>query len=97
MESRPQNPEFRNNPENFHPCSIRASNSLDPDQLVLIWVQTVCKGYQQKLPLAWKELNRCHPYMCSARQGLKCCNSTVKPCKTATLKKTTNWLSQHPR
>ena len=20
MESRPQNPEFRNNPENFHPC-----------------------------------------------------------------------------
>ena len=21
MESRPQNPEFRNNPEHFHPCS----------------------------------------------------------------------------
>ena len=21
MESQPQNPEFRNNPENFHPCS----------------------------------------------------------------------------
>ena len=20
MESKPQNPEFRNNPENFHPC-----------------------------------------------------------------------------
>ena len=26
MESQPQNPEFRNNPENFHPCN------LDPDQ-----------------------------------------------------------------
>ena len=23
MESRPQNPEFRNNPENFHQCSNR--------------------------------------------------------------------------
>ena len=22
MESHPQNPEFRNNPENFHPCMI---------------------------------------------------------------------------
>ena len=22
MESRPQNPEFRNNPENFHPCIV---------------------------------------------------------------------------
>ena len=22
MESQPQNPEFRNNPENFHPCPI---------------------------------------------------------------------------
>ena len=22
MESQPQNPEFRNNPENFHPCII---------------------------------------------------------------------------
>ena len=26
MESQPQNPEFRNNPENFHPCSY-----CDPD------------------------------------------------------------------
>ena len=25
MESRPQNPEFRINPENFHPCIIRIS------------------------------------------------------------------------
>ena len=30
--------------------TIRVSNSLDPDQdrhSVLLWVQTVCKGYQQ--------------------------------------------------
>ena len=45
MESWPQNPEFRNNPENFHPCLtlflasgyfcrllISFANSLDPDQ-----------------------------------------------------------------
>ena len=25
MESRPQNPELRNNPENFHPCSVDQS------------------------------------------------------------------------
>ena len=28
MESRPQNPEFKNNPENFHPCKEPAD--LDP-------------------------------------------------------------------
>ena len=35
MESQPQNPEFRNNPQNFHPCtSLPASHtpsSLDPE------------------------------------------------------------------
>ena len=31
MESQPQNPEFRNNPENFHPCEphTRALVPLD--------------------------------------------------------------------
>ena len=24
MESQPQNPEFRNNPENFHPCLLKS-------------------------------------------------------------------------
>ena len=28
MESQPQNPEFRNNPENFHPCIERADRVL---------------------------------------------------------------------
>ena len=28
MESQPQNPEFRNNPENFHPC-IEKQGSRD--------------------------------------------------------------------
>ena len=32
MESQPQNPEFRNNPENFHPCGL--------DGLGLICLQT---------------------------------------------------------
>ena len=26
VESQPQNPEFRNNPENFHPCSFLVSD-----------------------------------------------------------------------
>ena len=29
MESQPQNPEFRNNPENFHPCNILSSPGKD--------------------------------------------------------------------
>ena len=31
MESRPQNPEFRNNPENLHPCfyMVQALKALD--------------------------------------------------------------------
>ena len=28
MESQPQNPEFRNNPENFHPCIIFLKSEL---------------------------------------------------------------------
>ena len=26
MESQPQNPDFRNNPENFHPCASKKDN-----------------------------------------------------------------------
>ena len=51
MESQPQNPEFRNNPKNFHPCfypvnlqhasfkhifSIRVESSVDSDHLALL-------------------------------------------------------------
>ena len=28
MESQPQNPEFRNNPENFHPCTLPQEKGL---------------------------------------------------------------------
>ena len=28
MESQPQNPEFRNNPENFHPCVLVSQSTL---------------------------------------------------------------------
>ena len=35
MESQPQTPEFRNNPENFHQCSL--SKSLDPDKAQQHW------------------------------------------------------------
>ena len=28
MESQPQNPEFRNNPENFHPCDPNKTSNL---------------------------------------------------------------------
>ena len=28
MVNQPQNPEFRNNPENFHPCASRKSTKI---------------------------------------------------------------------
>ena len=35
MESQPQNPEFRNNPENFHPCIPK---SISPTPIgIVIW------------------------------------------------------------
>ena len=35
MESQPQNPEFRNNPENFHPCTIIMNFDHFRDNVVL--------------------------------------------------------------
>ena len=35
MESQPQNPEFRNNPENFHTC-ITVSNRMDDSIRILM-------------------------------------------------------------
>ena len=32
MESQPQNPEFRNNPEKFHPCTYKQSGGNNTDQ-----------------------------------------------------------------
>ena len=39
MESQPQNPEFRINPENFHPCfnSHKRLNAWAADCRVLFW------------------------------------------------------------
>ena len=51
--------------------TIRESNSLDPDQarqFGLIWVQIVCKGYQQTT-LVGKELNM-HDNQSSGARGL---------------------------
>ena len=36
MESQPQNPEFRNNPENFHPCRYMYATGL-AGNLNLVW------------------------------------------------------------
>ena len=44
MESQLQNPEFRNNPKNFHPYSMNTKSGSS-----LIWVLSVCNiGYQSK-------------------------------------------------
>ena len=35
MESRPQNPEFRNNPGNFHPCIYEISTGSNVFPIIL--------------------------------------------------------------
>ena len=37
MESQPQNPEFRNNPKNFHPCITSGSATV----LKMAWCNTM--------------------------------------------------------
>ena len=34
MESQPQNPEFRNNPENFHPCIVHNIETSDLESMI---------------------------------------------------------------
>ena len=55
MESQPQNPEFRNNPENFHPCLHVVANpqdriSQDDGQMEII-LKLNKKVYSNKNPL----------------------------------------------
>ena len=44
MESQPQNPEFRKNPENFHPCGIQHREQVD--MLVQERFKSVCTSAQ---------------------------------------------------
>ena len=69
MESQPQNPEFRNNPENFHPCILPSSNAIDknlstpkrsflPAYFEIFIKKYRCKIFALKLyPLHIKQLN----------------------------------------
>ena len=38
MESQPQNPEFRNNPENFHPCELLISSQSTGEFSLSLWI-----------------------------------------------------------
>ena len=38
MESQPQNPEFRNNPENFHQCTCLYDKFTFSQHVTLAWV-----------------------------------------------------------
>ena len=45
MESQPQNPEFRNNPENFHPCEstkwVKVPTTCEQVHEILILIECV--------------------------------------------------------
>ena len=41
MESQPQNPEFRINPENFHPCDVFQTLFLPPTATVTLFHSNV--------------------------------------------------------
>ena len=41
MENQPQNPEFRYNPENFHPCLIFEASRFGNFKMVTYWSSLV--------------------------------------------------------
>ena len=43
MESRPQNPEFRNNPENFHPCTHLAARRAQSNMHLQLFQKSFSK------------------------------------------------------
>ena len=47
MERQPQNPEFRNNPENFHPCS-NGTHGLAISILMLAMYHAVSQSEKRK-------------------------------------------------
>ena len=42
MESQPQNPEFRNNPENFHPCKSNLKKNHISQPKHMLWELKTC-------------------------------------------------------
>ena len=42
MESQPQNPEFRKNPENFHPCKHNSKRQKYSGQLMRFCPRCIC-------------------------------------------------------
>ena len=58
MESQPQNPEFRINPENFHPCKLSALSMFITTILVILSAQ--CGPRHQ----AYGRLIKC-PVLCT--------------------------------
>ena len=46
MESQPQNPEFRNNPENFNPCICVSKNGLTVGKLNIVLSLKLSTSYQ---------------------------------------------------
>ena len=56
MESQPQNPEFRINPENFHPCSISSIQNMVQKEISLDEFQDGSResylGYWNRMILA---------------------------------------------
>ena len=47
MESQPQNPEFRNNPENFHPCVHIFNSSTECEVAVVKFISYLPKKFRQ--------------------------------------------------
>ena len=90
MESQPQNPEFRINPENFHPClycvpaaclaPFCPAPTPDPYSLPLISTVQLRYGIPANSVMLMKKITNLH-----IKQNL---------CKTTTLKETENKFSR---
>ena len=58
MESQPQNPEFRNNPEDIHPMAIQlAPNMLDTSSNIDKDNDKVCQACQHRVQISSPKIN----------------------------------------
>ena len=99
MESHPQNPEFRKNPENFRPCVYKPSNPcvFQPVQSRFYLFLRNHRLHGEQCVSRWflKESAIMNQH-CFLRVGLPGFSKTgtVKPVKNGHSQKTENWFSK---
>ena len=71
MESQSQNPEFRNNPENFHPCNWNSHGIQGQPRIIV--PKLLCFFFQIWTFIVDKKIFKVFPFCCSSKAKKKIC------------------------